>query len=230
MGAAVAIRGVDASIRIRHHDDVARHQHRRRDANGFCGFGSGVVLGSVVVVGRRTAVVRHIIISRRRGRGRIGRRSRRGDAFLRRSGVGREAPRAVPAKYVRVSLSFNATLRNALELPPARLALQAELYTDEPLTWRTLDAYVDDPDTLCRLVQWRGSCPGTFHQTMLQAVGGWSGFTSCIASSARFRNGLLLAERWPYFKPPPARLGTRSRAQPDVVVEATAVEAEAVVV
>ena len=57
-----------------------------------------------------------------------------------------------------------------------------------PLHERTAQA---QPDAM----EWRGSCPGTFHQTMLPMLGGWSGFVGCVAKSARFRQGLMLSQQ-----------------------------------
>ena len=67
----------------------------------------------------------------------------------------------------------------------------AQVYSDEPLTWPAADAY--GLSKFCRLVSWRGACPGVFGRTMLPLVGGWSGFVKCFATSSRFRRGLYKA-------------------------------------
>ena len=97
-------------------------------------------------------------------------------------------PNTATGKFIKVEMAFDER-RYATE--PAALRLRADVYTDEPLNWRALDSYVV-PET-CRLVAWRGSCPGAFHQTMLPLIGGWSGLARCMATSRAMRTGLMNA-------------------------------------
>ena len=102
-------------------------------------------------------------------------------------------PTPATGKWVRIEMAFDE--RNA----PARMSLQVDAYTDEELTWPNIDRFVAVGPTavdtdLCKLVAWRGTCPGTFHKTMLPLLGGWSGFVNCAAHSRKFRNGLLKSQ------------------------------------
>ena len=95
-------------------------------------------------------------------------------------------PSPTLGKFVQIEMEFDE--RNA----PVQLSMQVDIFTDEQLTWPNIDRYVN-PEP-CKLVAWRGTCPGTFHKTMLPMLGGWSGFVKCAATSGRFRDGLLKSQ------------------------------------
>ncbi len=113
---------------------------------------------------------------------------------------------APAGKFVRIERVFDD--KGAARRRPV-LAMSIRVYTDEPLSWRSADAFVnrsENPFTapsisrsggVCKLLRWRGACPHTDamtpENTMLPLFGGWSGFVRCAATSKRFRAGLLRA-------------------------------------
>ena len=103
-------------------------------------------------------------------------------------------PAPAKGKYVRIEMAFDEVAQHARVGGPARLSMQVEIFTDEKLDWAAVDRFVlPEP---CRLVSWRGTCPGTFHKTMFPIIGGWSGFVDCVARSNAFRHGLLHAHHY----------------------------------
>ena len=109
-----------------------------------------------------------------------------------------EAQYAAPANYA--SMSFN----------------QVEVFTDEPLSWKSVDSFV--VPRVCRLLGWRGECPGMgpprgqwrpeINPTVMPRLGGWSGLVRCMRTPefalrlAGFTSGgrdalATLPMRWP---------------------------------
>ena len=57
-----------------------------------------------------------------------------------------------------------------------------QIYTDEPLSWESVDSYVTGDQT-CSMLRWRGRCIGwgPKAQTVFAGLGGYSGFMRCVS-------------------------------------------------
>jgi hypothetical protein len=102
-----------------------------------------------------------------------------------------QLPSPVLGKFVRIEKPIDETLFADVSLPPPVLALGVDVFADEQLSWPRAD--VHGHTKVCRLMQWRGACPGAYAKVMLPLVGSWSGFVRCVADSSMFRYGLFKA-------------------------------------
>ena len=96
----------------------------------------------------------------------------------------------VTATKVRVERHFDASFHQPPNRPAVLSLSDFQVFTDEALSWDVVDSYVQN-DT-CAMQRWRGRCVGWAKQaqTVLPALGGWSGFVRCM-TRPRFQNKLL---------------------------------------
>ena len=90
-----------------------------------------------------------------------------------------DVPMMADTKKVRIEHHFDDSRRRR----KAVLSLSdVQIYTDEPLSWASVDSYVTGNQT-CAMLRWRGRCIGwgPKAQTVLGALGGYSGLMRCVS-------------------------------------------------